>query len=240
MRINLQTRPIVIFGAVLVIALIVLMPMRLALALFGFGDVGLSARVVTGPVWYARLSEAHVGDIDLGDVTAALSPLQLVVGRARIDLRGTPREGEPAMRGAIGLTRHSVGLDDMTASVPVGSVFAPLPISQLVLEDVSVRFEGDACTGADGRVKAVIAGSIAGLNLAQGMSGAVRCAGGELLVPLASQSGGETITLRIKADGRYRAALGVQPGDPQMASALAAIGFQPSRSGYALSVEGHF
>lgn len=240
MRIRLQTRPVVIFGTIVVAALIVLMPMRLAIGLFGFGDVGLSARTVSGPIWFAKIAEAHVGDLDLGDLTASLSPIQLFIGRARIDLRGAAREGSTPIRGAIGLSRHSIGLDDMSGTMPVGSIFAPLPVSQVSLDDFSVRFEGERCATADGRVKAVLSGGIAGLNLSQGMSGAARCAGGELLVPLVSQAGSETITLHIKGDGRYRAELGVQSSDPQLVQSLAAVGFQPSRSGYTLSVEGRF
>lgn len=240
MRLKLQTRPLAMFGAMLVVAMIVLMPMRLVLILFGLGDVGLSARAVSGPVWLARLSEAHLGDIDLGDVTARLSPIQLLVGRARIDLNGVGREGAPPMAGAIGLTRHSVGLDDMTATLPVGTIFAPLPVSQVVLDDLSVRFDGGKCSRAEGRVRAVLGGSIAGVPLAQGMSGSARCSTGDLIVPLASQAGTETITLRIKADGRYRADLSISPSDAQTIQAVTAIGFQSTRSGYGLSVEGHF
>ena len=240
-RIRLKTRPVAIFGAMLVTALIALMPMRLAIGLFGLGDVGLSARAVSGPVWFARLSEAHVGALDLGDLDAGLSPLHLLLGEARVGLRGVGvQAGAAPIHGAVTVSRHSVGFDDMTATVPVGTVFAPLPVSQVTLDGVSVRFAGGSCASAQGRVKALLTGGIVGLNLAQGMSGSVRCVGGELLVPLSSQAGSETITLHVKGDGRYRAELGVQPTDPQVMQALTSAGFVAGRSGYALSVEGHF
>lgn len=244
MKIGLATRPTAIFGAMSLAALIVLMPMRLALAIFGFGDAGLSARQVSGPVWFARLSETHFGDLDLGDVRAALSPFDLLIGRARVDLRGigqTAGAGEDKpIAGAITISRHRFGLDDLTASVPVGTIFSPLPVSQVALEGVSVRFDDGACAAAQGRVRAVLSGGIAGIPLSQGLSGTVKCAGGALLIPLASQAGSESIRLHIRGNGRYRAELIVQSGDPQVTQALAQAGFQQGPSGYTLSVEGQF
>lgn len=235
MQIRLQTRPAALFGAMLVIALIALMPLRAAVAIAGLGYYGLSARSVDGPVWFGRLNQARLGDIDLGDVRARLSPIQLVVGRLRLDVAGPAGGG---LRGAIGVTRHSVGLDDMTAAVPIGAVFAPLPITRLDLDDVSVRFEDGACTRAEGRVKALIGGAIGGIALPQGMSGTVRCEGRDLLLPLASQAGSEHIDLRIKGDGRYQADFAIQSSDPAVIAPLTAAGFQSTPLGYTLSVEG--
>ncbi len=248
MKIRLATRPTAIFGAMLVAALIVLMPMRLALSVFGFGDAGLSARQVSGPIWYARLNETHFGDLDVGDVRASLSPFQLLIGRARVDLRGIGQEigqgsqaaTEKPIKGAITISRHSLGLDDLTAAVPVGAVFSPLPVTQVELDGVSVRFDGGACATAEGRVKAVLTGGIAGIPLSQGLSGAAKCANGALLIPLKSQAGSEAIDLRIRGNGSYRADLSVQSGDPQVMQALASAGFRQGPSGYTLSVEGHF
>jgi len=242
-RIGLRTRPAVIFGAMLVAALIVLMPMRLALSVFGFGEAGLSARQVSGTVWFARLNEAHFGDLDLGDMHAGLSPFQLLLGRARVDLRGIGARSSSAevpIKGAITISRHSFGLDDLTAAVPVGAVFAPLPVSQIALDAVSVRFEGGVCARAEGHVRAILTGGIAGIPLSQGLSGTAKCAGGALLIPLASQAGSEAINLHIRGDGGYRADLVVQASDPQVAAALASAGFDAGPQGYMLAVEGHF
>lgn len=245
MKIRLDTRPAVLFSAMFVVAMIVLMPMRLVLSLVGLGDAGLSARAVSGPVWFARLTEAHVGDLDLGDIRARLSPLQLLLGRVRLDLASigatSPGPGNPApLKGAISTSRHSFGIDGMTASVPSGAVFAPLPITRIDLDDVSVRFDNGDCAAAEGRIKAQLNGAVAGIPLTQGMSGVVRCLGGALLVPLVSQAGTETVTLRISGNGRYRATLAIQSPDPSVAQKLSLVGFQQSDAGYALSVEGQF
>ncbi len=240
MRIRLTTRPLVLFGAMLVIALIATFPMRLALALTGLGEAGLSARSSVGPVWFATLREVHFGDVELGDVHAFLSPWQLLVGRARVDLAGPPVVTGEALRGGISVSRHSMGVDDVTANVAPGDVFAPLPVTKLDLGGLSVRFENGSCQQAGGRVKAELGGGLAGLSLAQGMTGNARCEGGALLIPLASASGNERIRLLVRGDGRYRAELLVAPTDAAVTQQLVANGFQSDNDGYRLSVEGRF
>lgn len=240
MKIRLTTRPTALFGAMFVIALIVLMPMRFALGVIGLGNYGLTARDVTGPVWSARINEAHVGDVDLGDLRAGLSPLSLLLGRARLGITGIGPAEPDRLHGAVEVSRHSFGIASMTAAVPVGGALGGLPVSRLDLNDVSVRFDNGSCSEAQGRVKAMLSGGIPGLALSQGMTGAARCDGGALLLPLVSQAGTESVNLKVKADGRYRGELIVQTTDPALGAGLTLAGFVANGSGYALSIEGHF
>jgi general secretion pathway protein N len=138
------------------------------------------------------------------------------------------------------VSRHSFGLDDMTATLPAGDVFAPVPVSALDLDDVSVRFQDGNCARAEGRVRATLAGEIGGISLGQGLSGAARCDAGALLLPLTSQAGTEAIVLRLWGTGRFRAELTVQPTDPVAEHKLVLNGFQPGPKGYTLSIEGSF
>lgn len=240
MKIRLDTRPVALFGGLAVLALIVFLPMRLVLGLVGLGESGLSARVVTGSIWYGRLVEARIGDLAIGDINAGLSPFQLLLGRARLGLSG-PAQGErPGLSGAITTSRYSRGIDDMTGSIPTGRVFAPLPVNRIDLEGVSARFDGGACAAAQGRVKAQLSGSIAAIALPQTMSGTLKCEGGALVVPLVSQAGTESVTLRIQSNGRYRAMLDIQSSDPATGQKLGLVGFQQSGAGYRLSTEGQF
>jgi general secretion pathway protein N len=100
-RIRLATGPTALFGALMLIALIVFLPMRLVLGWIGLGDQGFTARTVSGSVWDGRLNEARFGDLALGSLDARLSPFALLVGRARVSLDGDPGliHGEPARAG---------------------------------------------------------------------------------------------------------------------------------------------
>ena len=239
-RIRLGTGPGAIFAALLVLFLLVFLPMRLALGWVGLDTAGFTARKVSGSVWDGRLTEARFGDVALGDLRAGLSPLQLLVGRARIDLAGQAGGQERPLTGAIGLTRHSLGLDDVTGALPVGRVFAPVPVTLLDLDDVTVRFVDGNCDHADGRVRAVLAGDFAGVAVPGSLAGTARCDGGALYLPLGSQGGGEGVALRLWQDGRYRAELTLAPSDPAAAAKLAMAGFGQTASGYQLSIEGRF
>ncbi len=235
-RIRLRTGPAALFGALLVVALLVFLPMRLVLGWIGLGDQGFSARTVTGSIWDGRLEEARFGDLALGSLDASLSPLALLLGRARVAIDGDPG----VIHGAVVLSRHGQGVDELTAMLPTGRAFAPLPVTRLVLEGVTIRFEDGICARAEGRVRATLVGEAGGIALPSELTGTARCDGEALLLPLASQSGAESIAMRITAAGRYTAALRLTPADPAAAQRLAETGFVGGADGYRLSIQGSF
>jgi general secretion pathway protein N len=237
-RIRLTTGPGLLFAAAFVIALLAFLPMRLVLGWIGVGEQGLSARSVDGSVWWGALTEARFGDLAVGDLRARVSPLHLLVGQARVTLDG--REQARALHGAIGISRHSMGIDDMTASLAAGTVFAPVPVTGIDLDDVSVRFADGNCARAEGRVRATLSGDVGGIPLSQGMSGTAKCDSGALLLPLTSQSGTEAATIRLWQTGRFRAEISVRPSDPAAGAKLVLSGFRPTEAGYTLAVEGRF
>jgi general secretion pathway protein N len=235
----LATGPNALFLAFFVAALLAFLPLRLALGWFGLGEQGMTAREVTGSVWAGSLREARFGQIALGDLSAGVSPLQLLVGRARVDLEGDATPPATRLSGAIGISRHSFGLDDVTATLSVGNAFRPVPVTALDLEDVSVRFRGDSCEKAEGRVRATMAGEIGGLAVPGSLTGTARCDGGALLLPLTSAAG-ESSTIRMWPDGRYRADLTLQPSDLAATARLEAAGFIATGAGMQLAIEGRF
>ena len=239
MRIALPTRRTVFFLAALAIALVVLLPLRVAAGWFDMGGKGLAAREAEGSLWLGRLREAQFGPVLLGDVDARLNVLPLFVGRARLSLHRDADSGGP-LDGAISVTRNSFGLEDVTGQLRVGTLFGPIPIATLDLTDVSVRFEGEQCESAEGQVRAGLAGSVAGLALPSGLSGAVRCQSGAALLPLAGQSGMEQVNISIEASGRWRAELIVRPTDPATIQRLTAAGFAPGAGGYVRRIDGSF
>ena len=238
-RFRLSTPPLALFGAVFLLALVALMPLRLVLGWFDLDRTRIAAREVTGPVWAGALHEAEIGNLALGDLGAGVSPWPLFVGRARVDL--SARSGATrSLHGALTASRHAAGIDDMTASLPTTALFAPLPVNAVDLDDVSVRFQSGRCDTAQGRVRATLGGEIAGFVLPQSMSGLARCDAGALLLPLASQPGTEQIALRIWQSGRYRAELTLKPTDAAAAAKLALVGFTPTATGYRFVAEGKF
>lgn len=239
-RIRLSTGPRALFLAMFVVAMVAFLPLRLALGWVGLGDQGMTARSVGGSVWAGSLTEARFGALALGDLEAGVSPLNLLIGRARVDFDGRDNPPAPGLTGAITMTRHSVGMDDVTASLPVGNAFAPVPVTILDLDQVSVRFEGDSCERAEGRVRATLGGDVAGAAIPVSMSGGVRCDGGALLIPLTSASGGEGAAIRIWPDSRYRAELTLAASDPLAVQRLQLAGFVQNPSGMQLSIEGRF
>jgi general secretion pathway protein N len=235
LRLSRRTRVTLIL--LFVFGLILFMPMRIALGLAGLERVGVAARDVRGSVWSGRIDQLMLGTMPVGSVRAALSPISLLVGRARIDI--WRRQGAADdLSGALTVGFGRVGIDDVTGAVPLGRSFAPLPIGSLIMEDVTAYFSGDRCGHAEGRARAQMAGQFPGLNLSQGLSGTVSCDGEALLLPLVSQSGLEKVNLRIWRSGRYVAEMRVETADAVLADALAKAGFAGAGGARLLKVEG--
>src|SRR3954463_10502188 len=226
----------VFFLAAFAFSLIALIPLSVAVSWFGVE--GLAAREATGSIWLGMLKEAQLGPVPLGDVRARLNMLPLLLGRARLSLSQGGPDGH--FDGAVSVSRHSFGIEDMTGQFRTGTMFAPVPISALDLDDVSVRFDNGQCESAEGRVRATASGEVAGIPLAGGLAGDARCAEGALLLPLVSQAGLGQINLGIRADGSYRVDLVVRQADSNLVPRLGAAGFEPSTDGWKRRIEGHF
>lgn len=204
MRFRLPLGRSVLFLAALAFALVALLPLRVAAGWFDLGGRGLSAREASGTLWSGALKEARFGPVPLGDLRARLELLPLLLGRARLSLSRDEAQGR--LDGAVMVSRHGFGIEDLTGQIRLGGLFAPAPLATLDLADVSARFESGLCESAEGQVRAGLGGELAASSLA----GVARCAEGALLLPLQGQSGAERLELRIHADGRWRieAALG--------------------------------
>jgi general secretion pathway protein N len=112
---------------------------------------------------------------------------------------------------------------------------ARLPITAIDLDGVSLGFAGGVCADATGRITLQPGGAIA----SQGaFSGAPRCDGPTLVLPLVSASGRGRIELRVTADGRYRANLALDGVAEADRAGLLAAGFQLTPQGLALTAEG--
>lgn len=226
-------RPRLFFIAALAFALVALLPLGLVASWFP----GLAAREADGSLWLGALKEAQFGGVALGDVDARLSVLPLLIGRARLSLS---RGGDDAFSGALSVSRHGFGADDLTGRLRTGALFAPLPIASVELDDLSAHFIDGRCEDADGNVRAMLSGEVAGVMLPSGLNGSARCAEGALLIALASQTGMEQANVRILGDGSWRIDLIVRPTDPAAIPRLTAAGFAPGAGGYVRRIDGNF
>lgn len=226
------------FVAAFAFALVALFPLGLAISWLGLDERGLAARTAEGSVWLGTLKEAQIGRAPIGDVSARLNSLPLLLGRARVGLARA--DAANPFSGAATMERHGFGFDDVTGQPRLGSLFAPLPITALDLEEVSAGFASGLCARAEGRVRATVTGQIGGMNLTSGLSGTPACAGDAVLIPLVSQSGMEQLNVRFFADGRYRVELAVRTTDAAVGQQLIGAGFTQGNGGFLRVVEGSF
>lgn len=240
MRIALPMGRVVLFFCIFLLAMLVLIPMQHGLDWLGMDERGIAAREVKGSIWNGHLIEAQFGDAAVGDVDAGLGFFPLLVGRARVSMA---RSGSDAgefgdFRGAMSVSGSEFGLDDMQASLPVGMLFAPLPMTALELEDVTVHFDNGLCAEAEGLIRARFGGNFGGVALPDMVMGNAQCDEGALLLPLISQSGMEQLEIRIDANGAYTAEFRVMAVDDAARERLTMAGFAPGPNGYALTVQG--
>lgn len=239
MRIPLATGRRTLFLGLFVLAMLLFLPLRLALGWGGLDGQGFTAREVTGSLWSGRLVEARFGDVALGDLDAGLSPFALLIGRARIALASRTDDPSQRLAGTVEIARRRAAVLDASGPLAPGNAFAPLPVTALTLDAVTVRFVDGTCQSAEGRVRATLAGAFLGQPLPGALSGGARCDAGALLLPLASGAG-EGVNLRLWPDGRYRAELTLIPGDPAITARLDAAGFVANGAARTFTVDGRF
>ncbi|MGP1283955.1 MAG: type II secretion system protein N [Parasphingopyxis sp.] len=242
MRIALPMGRTLFFVCIFLLAMLVLIPLRFGMDWLGLDERGVAAREAQGSVWNGRLVEAQFGDAAVGDVDAGLGFFPLLIGRARVAMArsGTDVGEFGDFRGAMSVSGGEFGLDDMQASLPVALLFAPLPMTALELEDVTVHFDNGLCSQAEGLVRARIAGDLGGVALPDTVMGNAQCDEGALLLPLISQSGMEQLDIRIGATGAYTAEFRVAAVDDNARERLTLAGFAPGPNGYALTIQGAF
>jgi general secretion pathway protein N len=238
MRVKLPLGRSLFFLCAFLFSLVALLPLRLAIDWLALDERGFAAREVKGSIWLGALSEAQLGSVNLGDLGASLRSLPLFLGRARVDLvRDEEKDG---FKGSATVSRHSFGIDDVTARLDFGSALAPIPIGAVDMSDVSAQFTDGLCARAEGRVEASVTADVAGLALSGGLSGTARCDDGALLLPLVSQTAMEAVNLRLFEDGRYQVEIAVRPSDDLARDRLVASGFSASPNGYVMRASGTF
>lgn len=218
-----------------VLALIALLPLRIALGMSDLQRVGFTARQVAGTIWYGRIGDLQLRSQSLGTLEVQLNPLALLVGRfsMRFNRMDDPQGG---LNGRL-LSGGMQGVKGVSGRIDVSQMFAPLPLVALELEEVTVLFRNGQCVDGSGRVTPVISVPIPGLTAGR-LAGTLQCEGRRARITMTSGSGAERIEFYVTATGRYRGWVSVRNSVPEVASALGLLGFRPSPEGLTMSVEG--
>ncbi len=219
-----------IFAGALVAALLLIFPLRVALVMV---DTPITAPFVGGFLWGGRIVDARLGGLPLGDLRAGLSPLDLLIGRARIWIDGQ-------FKGAVVSTFSGSGVDIEALNLPVSRGFGAVTLRQVDISSARIRFNGRTCSEASGRVQLTLAPSPLLGNQAGRYTGSLQCDGDGVSSLLVSQSAMERLALRIGSNGGYTATLVVKAQDDATAAALRAAGFRDTAGGFSARLSGTF
>lgn len=190
--------------------LLALMPARLLLP-----APPLSAARVDGSIWRARLANAGLGNARLGDVSIALAPAAILQGRAQWTMSG-------AMNGSLWRSLAGGGGEGLTGNL-TGAPLPGLPVAGVQMNGVSLVVDGRGrCQSASGTITVMLATALAGQ---RSVSGAARCDGVALVVPMASGDARVRLDLSATAVG-WQARLNISGANPAEAAGLAGAGFR--------------
>lgn len=220
-------------GLALIIAAMIFMPLRTIV-----GGADISARRVDGIIWDGSIRDLRLGRLPIGDVNARLHFWPLWLGRAQISLSRGDAPFAPGISGSVTRRIGGFQIDGLKATLPVQTIFAPLPAENVELQDFSVRFIAGRCAEASGNIRLTLANTVSWLDLPNGLLAKPRCDRGQLLIPLLSQSAMERFDIRISGDGSYTATIFLEGDRPEQSSMLALAGFQPVANGYRLVRKG--
>lgn len=220
-------------AVLLIVAFSIFMPLRTIVA----GDQ-ISARKVDGIIWDGSIRELSLSKVPFGDVNARLKFLPLFLGRAEIALSRGDAPFAPGINGSVTKRFGGVSIEKFNATLAIGSLFDPLPVEDIILQDFSARFTGSRCSEAGGAVRMTLTKAIPGLDLSNGLLAKPRCDRGQLLIPLLSQSATEHVDIRLSADGAYSVTILLEGDNSQNADALALAGFRRGARGYQMIKRG--
>ena len=236
-----STRRAVLIALALLLALVVLLPLRIVFDAAGLGSRGVSARAVEGSIWSGTVRDLRIGKLSLGDLDAGLSPAGLLGGEMVLNMtRAEDAPGQPPLAFTLARSGDSIAIREAVGEIATADLFAPLPLRSVNLDGVNIGFDGRRCASASGAVRVNIEQSLFGVTLQRGLSGNLRCDGGDLLVPLQGQSGLEQLDIRIKGNGRYSADFRLGGLAASAGSALSALGFRQQGDAMAIRINGRF
>jgi len=237
---GLSRRYWVLAGICFIAAMICFMPLRFALA--GISPQSeLSASAASGTIWSGRIHDVRLGKLSIGTVDVGLRPLELFVTDFSFWFEQDANSRTPPLSGIISKGLGGISIDQFNGAVFITELLPAVPGGTIAFENVTIDMSDDRCRSASGIARLTIDGQIFALiGVNNGLIAQLRCDKGELILPFQGASGMERLTIRMSADGRYRASLLLQQPSEQLTPILAQSGFAAVGSGYSLSGKGRF
>lgn len=184
----------------------------------------------TGSIWDGRYEGVVIGDLDVGEVDARLSPLRLLTATLAMDARfsGERVSGDLHIeRGLFG--NRSLRSGTLTVvGLPLAPGFA-LP-AETSIEDLQVAFDRAQCRAASGNVETDALQRIPALTAWDGpaLQGTAVCRDGAAQLLLSSENRhGEiaSLLLTLQGDGAGEWRMSVSSSRQEVAAALQSVGF---------------
>jgi len=222
--------------AMLFLALLAFLPLRVALATSELERIGFGARQVAGTIWYGRIGDLQLRSRPLGTFEVAVDPASLLLGSP--SMRMNRLDGtEGPLEGIVRAGRQR-GIARMNGRIAAQSLFSPLPIEALEFRDATLLFRDGLCAEASGTVVPVLAAPVPGVDLGSGLMGRLRCNGRRARVVMRDPNGAGRLDLYVDSAGAYRAWMSVDAPSPELSAVLVGLGFRHSSLGLTLSARG--
>lgn len=218
------------------LALLLLLPLRVALPASDLQRLGLSARQVGGTIWQGRIGELMLGRQLLGTFDVRLDPGALLLGRIampfeRLDSVQGPLTGTLRAGGAVR------GVERLNGAMAAAGLLGGAPIDAITFTDTTILFRNGRCEQASGRLAANLAVRFGPLPLDRGFRGTVACEGERVRARLASDAGTEQVEFFVSNQGRVRGWITIRAPLPGLDIILSTYGFRPGPGGLTLPFE---
>jgi general secretion pathway protein N len=218
------------------IALLLLLPLRIALSAADLQQLGLSARQVGGTIWQGRIGELTLGRQLLGTFDVRLDPAALMVGRVAMPFERLDQIQGP-LTGVLRAGGSVTGVERLSGAIPAGNLLGGAPIDSLTFTDTTILFEDGRCAQASGRLAANLAVRFGPLALDRGFGGSVSCDGDRVRARLASQAGSEQVEFFVSSSGQVRGWITIRSPLPGLDTLLSTYGFRTGPGGLTLPFE---
>jgi general secretion pathway protein N len=218
------------------IAMLLLLPLRIALSAADLASLGMSARQVGGTIWAGRIRELMLGRQLLGTFDVRLDPGALLLGRVAMPFERLDQVQGP-LTGTLRAGGSVTGVEGLTGAVPAGNLLGGAPIDALTFTDTTILFDGNRCAEASGRVAANLAVRFGPLALDRGFAGTVSCDGDRVRARLASEAGTEQVEFFVSSSGRVRGWITIRSPLPGLDTLLSTYGFRTGPGGLTLPFE---